>query len=138
MFIGIGTQFLRGDGATPTEAFTAIASILDMGEIPTQRESIEVTAMDSTGGYREAIPGLKDNGEMTLTLAWTPADTGHIALRSDFNSDTVRNYRIVWSDTGSTQADFAGFVMSTGVTTPIGDKVTMKVTIKISGPITFA
>lgn len=94
---GKGSIFSRGDGATPTEAFTAIAEVTSITGPNMTAETIDVTNMDS-GGWREFITSLKDAGEVSFGLNFQPGATSHIALIQDEIDTQVRNYRIEWPD----------------------------------------
>ena len=67
---------------------------------------IDVTNLDSTGGYREFIPSFRDGGTVTLSMNFSY--TGYTALKSDFQSDTLVNYEILLSD--GTSVNFSGYV----------------------------
>ena len=47
---GVGTTFSVGDGASP-EVFTAIGEIVNASGPNISAEQIEVTTLDSSGGY---------------------------------------------------------------------------------------
>lgn len=133
-FSGVGTQFLRGDGAS-VEAFTAIAEINSISGPSLSRDTIDVTSLDSTGGYREFIASFRDGGEITLNMNFTPS--GFDGMKDDFEYDLTWNYRIILGNAAATQFDFAGLVTSIGLAVPMDDKVTQDVTIKISGTVTM-
>lgn len=133
-FSGVGTQFKRGDGAS-NEAFTAIAEINSIGGPDMSRDTIDVTSLDSTGGYREFIAGFRDGGEISLDMNFTLATYDDMKL--DFESDDTVNYQIVLPDTGNTTFEFAALVTGLGVAVPMDDKVTATVTLKISGQVTL-
>jgi len=132
-FSGVGTAFNRGDGSS-AEAFVAIAEINSIGGPNLSRDVIDVTSLDSTGGYREFIAGFRDGGEVTLNMNFTL--DGYDDLKADFDSDDTVNYQIVLADTGATTFDFAALVTALGVSVPMDDKVTCDVTLKISGAVT--
>lgn len=129
---GVGTSFKRGDGASP-EVFTAIAEVNSITGPSMTREFIDVTSLDSTGGYREFIGGFRDGGEVTLTMNFTR--NGYEEMRLDFVSDDSVNYQIVLPDTGATTLDFAAFVTDLPLTITPDDKVTAEVTLKITGEV---
>ena len=104
---GVGAAFKRGDGASP-EVFTAIAEINSITGPSMTRETIDVTSLDSTGGYREYITGFRDGGEVTLVMNFTR--DGWEAMRIDFTTDDTVNYQIVMPDTGATELNFAAYV----------------------------
>ena len=133
-FSGVGTVFKRGDGATP-EVFTAIAEVNSISGPNMSRGQIDVTSLDSTGGYREFIAGFRDAGEVTLEMNFTLDSYDDMA--DDFDSEDSVNYQIILPDTGATQFDFAGLVTALGMAVPMDDKVTASVTIKIDGQVTI-
>jgi len=133
-FSGVGTEFKRGDGAS-NEQFTKIAEINSIGGPEKTRDTIDVTSLDSTGGYREFITSFRDAGEVTLEMNFTR--DGYMDLDDDFASDSSVNYQIVLPDTGNTTLDFAAYVTSLGMAVPMDDKVTASVTLKITGEVTL-
>lgn len=135
VFRGAGSQFLRGDAASP-EVFTAVGDVVSISGPAIAKDEIEVTALDSTS--KEFISALDDPGELTLELNWNPQDNQHVNLRSDAEGNTVRNYRIVWNDVSSTQVDFAGEVMEFNIDTSPNDAVKASVRVKITGSLTWS
>lgn len=133
---GIGTEFRIGDGGTPTETFTAVAKVLEIGERVTSRDSTDDTTFDSVGGYKEFTPSaVRDAGELSIVLKYQPGDAQHEQLIGLINEDTTRNFQLYWPNPGGSAIteEFAGFVTSVGTATPIDGDVTVPVTIKISG-----
>ena len=130
-----GSQFKRGDGAS-AEAFTAIAEINSIDGPNMSRETIDVTSLDSVGGYREFITSFRDGGQVDLDCNFTLA--GYAAFLADFQFDDSVNYQIVWPDTGATTLDFAAYIINVGSSTPMGDKIQMKATVKITGAVTLS
>lgn len=131
---GVGTAFKRGDGAS-AETFTAIAEVNSITGPTMTREFIDVTSLDSTAGYREFITGFRDAGQVTLNMNFTR--DGFEQMRLDFVDDNSHNYQIVLPDASTTTLDFAGFVTDLPVSVPTDDKVTVDVTIKITGEVTL-
>ena len=127
-----GSTLKRGDGAS-SESFTAIAEINSIDGPNMSRETIDVTSLDSVGGYREFIPSFRDGGQVDMDANFTVA--GYSDFLADFQSDSAVNYQIVWPN--STQLDFSAYVINLGSSTPMGDKIQMKVTLKITGQVTL-
>lgn len=132
-FAGVGTQFQRETNTPGTYATIAEVSSIDGPSLA--REVIDVTSLDSTGGYREFIGGFRDGGEVTLELNFTLS--GFNQFKDDFEDDGTHNYRIVMSDDGATTLQFAGFVSSLPPSIQPDDKVTLAVTIKVTGQVTL-
>ncbi|MFD9445513.1 phage tail tube protein [Streptomyces sp. NPDC060006] len=128
-----GTQFLRDSNGAGT--FVAIANVSDISGPERSREAIEVTAHDSPDKYREFIKGLKDGGEVTLTLNYDPGSATHSALDADFEEDALRDYQVVLlpGDSDEHTWDFAGLITGLGDAFPIDDKMEREATFKISG-----
>lgn len=134
---GFGTLFKRGDGAGP-EVFTAIAEVVDITPPALSKDTFETTHHTSDDQYKEYLPGLRDAGEVSVTLNFLPGDTGQEGLLSDFNSNTKRNFQIVLPDAGTETWALSGFVTGYAMTTPLNDRVTVVVTIKPSGKPTLS
>ena len=123
---GVGTVFKR--------AAVAIAEINSIAGPTFSRNTIDVTSLDSTGGYKEFIAGMRDAGEVTLSMNF--AFAGWAAMKSDFESNATKEYSIHLPDTTLTILTFDGLVtaMPLGTITP-DEKITVDVTIKISGTV---
>jgi predicted secreted protein len=132
-----GTQFKRD--STGAGAFVAIASVTDISGPSRSRESIEVTAHDSPNRYREFIKGLKDGGEVEITLNYDPAAASHAALDADFEEDDLRDYQVVIlpGDPDEHTWEFAGLITDMGDEYPTEGQMERSVTFKISGKPTL-
>ncbi len=130
---GIGAVIQRGDGAS-VEAFTTLAEVSNIGGPNISRDTIDVTTLDSVNGFREFIAGFRDGGEVVLDMNWTRAS--YDLLKTDFDTNASRNYKIIMPDSGSTEFDFAAWVINIATNIPTDDKITMTATLKIDGAIT--
>ncbi|MEV0843609.1 phage tail tube protein [Actinocatenispora sera] len=131
---GYGTQLAKGDGASP-EVFTAIAGITEISGPGISRNSVEVTAHDSPDGYQEYVPGLKDPGEVELTVNYDPSK--HDTFLADYDSDEVHSYKITWPGSGATWA-FSGFLNNFEPDAPVDDKLSAKIKFQVTGKVTPA
>jgi len=127
-FSGVGSKFRRYSGA----AWVAIAEVKSISGPTMSREMIDVTSLDSTGGYREFIPSFRDGGTVTLAMLFTYA--GYDLLKTDFQSDTLKDYEILLSDGSS--ITFSGYVQDLPVNVTFDDAVTSDTTIKVTGVVT--
>ena len=130
---GVGTSFKRGDAAS-NEVFTAIAEINSISGPTMSRNFIDVTSLDSTGGYREFIGSFRDPGTVTLNMNFTR--DGYIQMKTDFEASSSVNYQIVLPDSGNTTLDFTAFVTDLPLDIPLDDKITINVTLKVTGQVT--
>ena len=131
---GVGAKFKREvAGGSSAEPYDAIAEIKSIGGPEMSRETIDVTSLDSTGGYREFLASFRDGGVVTLEMNFTRA--GWEDMLTDFQSDTAVNYQIVIPDAGETTLDFAALVTRLGLSITTEDAVTAPVTLKITGQV---
>lgn len=130
--VGIGTQFRRWNSTLG--AWEKIAQIMKIAGPDSKRDTIDTTDLDTVGGYRTFIGGLRDGGSVKLTMKFS-RDTFEV-MRADFEDDALKEYEIVLPDADQTSAEFQGLVTEMPLT--IDEKLVMAdVTIKISGPITI-
>lgn len=134
-FSGVGATLELGDGAS-SESFTAIAEVNSIDGPNISVDTIDVTSLDSTGGYREFIASFIDGGEVTAEFNFTL--DGYDDLKVVLEARARRNFQIVLPDTGSTTFSFSALVTALGVSVPKDDKVTASMSLKISGQVTLA
>jgi len=99
-------------------------------------DTVETTSNSSPNGFREYIPGLADGGEVTFTLNWHDDETAHQELWEAQQAREVTDFQIAMPQFGTNNLfDFQAFVTGLPITSPIGDRVTQAVTLKITGNI---
>lgn len=128
-----GMLFQRSDGASP-EVYSSIPEITSISGPGGSATEIDVTDMSSTA--KEFRLGLQDEGSISLTINYIPANTVHAGLRTDRANSTLRNFRILFTDSPQTQWDFAGYVNGFTVDNGVDAVTTATVTIRVSGSIT--
>lgn len=133
-----GTQFKRDSDGAGT--YVTIANVSDLSGPSRSREAIEVTAHDSPDQYREFVKGLKDGGEVTITINYDPANNTHSALDADFEEDDLRDYQVVVlpGEADEHTWAFSGLITSIGDEFPVDDRMEREVTFKISGKPTLS
>jgi predicted secreted protein len=129
---GVGTIFHRWDDVS---AWVALAEINSISGPTMTRETIDVTSLSSTGGFKEAIAGFRDGGTVSLTMNFTQAT--YAIIYADFEDDAPHYYEIVLPDATNSSFEFCGLVTECPLDIPTDDKVTVNVTIKISGRVAF-
>lgn len=129
---GVGTEFHRWDGAGSWESIAEINSITGPGM---SRDTIDVTSLDSTDGYREFITGFRNAGTVTLSMNFVRST--YETMKGDFESDSLQNYEIILPDDENTTLEFEGLVTELPLTIPPDDKITADVTIQLSGSVTL-
>jgi len=137
---GFGTLLKIGDGGG-TEVFTTIAEVSNISGPGLAMDTIDVTNHSSPTAWRQYVAGLKDAGEVSFDINYTPTAATHNAttgLLKDMNDRTLRNFKLVFPDLGATTWTFAAFITGFEPSEPIDDKLTAAVTLKISGAPTLA
>jgi predicted secreted protein len=127
-----GTTLGRESDMTPG-TYISVASITALSPPGISRNSIDVTAHDSTDGWMEFIPGLKDGGEVSFDINYQP--DVHDALLDDLDSAATQNWRVTFPD--GTQWDFAAFLTGFEPDAPYDDKLAASLTLKVSGKPVF-
>ncbi|MEU1194921.1 phage tail tube protein [Streptomyces sp. NPDC005813] len=131
-----GTQLKRGDGATPSEVFTAIAEATGISGPGLSRETLDVTSHGSPDGWMEFIGGLKDGGEVSVDINYQPAE--HDALVDDFEDNDPRNYQLVFPDPDETTWSFKAILTGFEPDAPYDDKLSASLTFKVTGKPTLS
>ena len=129
---GVGTMFRRWDNVGGS--WESIAEINTVTGPGMTRDTIDVTSLDSTGGFREFIAGFRDGGTVVLAMNFTRAT--YDKMKTDFEDDNAHGYEIILPDVDNTSLEFQGLVTELPLTIPTDDKVTADVTIKVSGQVT--
>ncbi len=139
--IGRGTLLKIGDGAEP-EVFTAIAEVKDINGPGLTTEFAEFTHQQSDGGYREYKPTFKSSGDVTFKCNFLPDDTTQgfetKGLLKDYEDQTLRNFELLFPDSGATKAKFAAFVANIQPTSPIASALELNVTLRVTGPVVWS
>jgi predicted secreted protein len=132
---GFGVQLLRGDGVSPTEAFTKIADVTSLNPPGISRETIDVTSHDSPDAWMEFLGSLKDPGEVSADINYQPSK--HDLLIEDFEDAKPRNYKIVFPDEAQTTWTFGALLTGFEPEVPTDDKASASLTWKVTGKPTL-
>lgn len=130
-----GCELRIGDGSSP-ESFVAIGEVIDFSGPSGTKNVIDVTSLDSTGGFKEKTWGLKDWAQLTANIFYVPQDTEHAQIFSEFTTDTFRNFQIALTDSPVTTYQFNGFITGLQFNVAVDNVVRGTVTIEITGNIT--
>lgn len=128
---GIGTKFQRWDGTSSPGGWVDIAEINNIEGPSKSRETIDVTSLDSEGGYREFIASIRDGGNVNFGMNFTKE--GYVLMNNDFESDDMQEYRIALPDADKTALEFSGLVIELPLNITFDDKITCNISLKISG-----
>lgn len=126
----------RGDGATPTEAFTTIGEVTNLNGPPESAPQVDVTSFDSTA--KEFRAGLVDGGEVTFDMNFVGENAQQQGLRTDLRAGTVRNFKLILPDRAvvadCTNVAFAAVVTNlSGPEAQVDGVIKQSCTLKVSG-----
>src|SRR5262249_16239737 len=127
-----GTQLFIDQGGSPT-VWTQIKDVNTFRLAGGERSEISVSNLDSTA--KEFLLGLKDNGNLEITLSHVASDPGQSALRSALSLSTPSPFKLTFSD--NTYLRFAGLVKSNSLSGGVDAKVDTSFSIRLSGDIEF-
>jgi len=128
--IGVGTT-IAGSITGP------IGQIIDTisgpkGEI----DDVPTTDFSNTDFCKTFTPGLIDNGTLDISVIYDGSNGGIAkALDTAFNNRTPEVWTVTYPDTST--RSFTGYIKSLGQETPLEDKITQPLSIKVSGKVTF-
>jgi hypothetical protein len=118
-------------------AFTEIGEVISMNGAPMTRPATKLTHLKSDNRAHEKIPGLLDGGQLTVQLNLTKARMAqlHATLFNEtVNSGNDHNrFKFVVHVEGMGALCVKGFLGQFPVTIPEDDRVTIDLTIEISG-----
>ena len=134
---GVGTRFALRSGSSSPFTFTNAAEVLSIGGPEISAAEIEVSSLDSTGGYKEYITGLRDGGTIALELNWVGSNAQQVLLRDRAILPTAFVYRITWPNSPATVATFSAVCTKFGMNTESGSAVKASVSLRITGAVTW-
>lgn len=130
--IANGTLLKVGDSASP-EVYTTVPEVMRLGGPTIRFDLLDVTSHDTSGFFREYIPGLADGERITASLNWRPSNTVHKGIRIDSYARTLRNYRLVFPDTTDNTVTMATYTESIAPKADIGTVLVADLSVKITG-----
>jgi hypothetical protein len=99
------TAYGSAGTATPT-SWVQINEIKDFKPAGAKVKDIEVTNLSSVAA--EYVPGLVDNGDLSMTVAYVAADPGQAACQAAFVASSTMQFKIIAPNTNT--FTFAGYI----------------------------
>ena len=121
-------------GTTITIGGTAIGGVTSITRSGADRNFIDVTNHSSSGGVREFLAGLKDNGTCEIQGQYDDADAGQDLLRTGSDSAVA----VVITLPNTKTIGFSAFIQQPDEDIPLDDVVTFSASLKITGAITYS
>lgn len=123
-----------GYGTTLTWNSQAVAEITNITPPSMSADTIDITNMASTNGFREFTAGLRDGGDVKIDVNFYPGDTnGQAAMYTDFVAGTSRTAVITLPAAMGATWTFTGIISAYESEAPLDDKVSASITLKVSG-----
>lgn len=130
---GTTLSIALSDGS-PTD-FTLIPECKTIPGPNQKAETIDVTSLDSAGGYREFIAGFKAVDDMEVVMNYRPGDATQEAVLALFDSGLSKIYQKGYPD-GATET-FTAIVVGSGRPAAVGTALEVHFTLKPSGAVDF-
>lgn len=112
-----------------------VGKLTSVGEIAPEAEELDVTTLESTGGYREYMQGFRDSGEVELSGYHDANDAGQKGLRTAFDTGAQGAFEVSFPD--GTKVSFSGFVKSHSIgSAEVDGAIGFGAVIRISGAVT--
>lgn len=114
-----------------------VGKLTSIGKIAPDSEEIDVTTLDSPGGYREYVQGYRDAGSVTLEGFHDKGDAGQGVLVEAFDSGKAGDCVIEFP--GGAKATFKAYVKSyTLGSAEVDGAVGFGAQMRITGKVNYA
>ena len=130
----VGTQLKVGTGSSAK----VVGGITSISGIEISAESIDVTALDNSTGYREKLPGFKEAGDVSVSGFLDGADDGQNEMLTLLNSGASSAFSIIFPTAIGKTWSFNGYVTGFSTSSDVGDAITFEATITVTGQPTLA
>ena len=117
---------------------TTVVDVIDLTWPELANVLVDVTAHDSTGGWREHVKtGLREHSTFVATIGWDDTQATHSTLITNFDTTAAQTYSMVNPD-GSETISFSAHVVSMGRVSSKDGYYQMDVTFQITGVPTLS
>jgi predicted secreted protein len=127
-----GTLLQLGSTTSP-QTYTTVANVTGINGPDGQSPEIDVTNFSDTA--RRYLVGLPDNGSVSFDLNFASAESSNTAILGLYQSQAVRQWRIVFSN--SDYLEFNGAVNAFPFAFAIDDVIKVSASIRVSGAVSF-
>lgn len=128
----------RSLGTTLNAGTEKVGGLTSIGGLELTSDTIDVTTLDSEGGYREFINGFKDAGEVAVEgFFYGGTDVGQKAMYTLFESGASEEFKIEFPVETGASWEFDGLVTGFSTSVDLEDPLSFSATIKVSGKPTL-
>lgn len=119
---------------TSGSTYVDIGNILEIGEIGSERELIDVSAHGDE--WMDWLVGRQEGTEFGIRYAYDPNDAQHTALKTDYDAGASKKFRLIHPDiTGSSAGvELTAVIRGWNVSPPQDGAYTAMATLKIVNP----
>ncbi len=112
-----------------------VPKVFDIAGPNGSANEIDVTTFESPA--KEFILGLKDQGDITISMVYDTSSAAQNAVRDDFDTGNSQTYSFTLNDGLSTTGTFTAYVKSFALQIGADDKVVANATLRVSGAIVY-
>lgn len=128
------TQGIAALGVTLSRAGYVIAELTKIGPVGKTRKSIDMTTLNTVGGYEEFIGGMRSGGVVAIEGNFVAGDTnGQIGLQTDFDGETAQAFVVTFPTAITATWTFSGVVTKFQTDFAVNNKVPFTSEIQITG-----
>ena len=118
--------------------FTDVAQVLSISHDGAESETFDATSLDTTGAGKEYLAtGYTEGGSVDCELFYDPALAGHQAITDLLTTPAEQDWKLIFADSGTTEAAFTGAGLGVGITVAMNDGLKMTVSIKLDQLMTY-
>lgn len=128
-----GVKLAMGDTNSPIN-YTNIAEVMNISGPGGSGQVIDVTDLDSSA--REKVMGLPDEGQVTFDINFIADDTQHLALHTARANQTLKPFKLTFTDDSATEWTFNGYVINFTVNNAVDEVTKASITLEVTGAIT--
>jgi len=127
--------------ATGTATTATLANVTNISGLDGETDTLDVTSHDSAGSYREKVASFLDAGQVKLDLNFDPNSATHRATTGGIlylrDQRTITQWEVKFPGSPSHKVGFQAFVKGAGFEAPFDDKLSMAVTLEVTGSATW-
>lgn len=133
----VGTKLKIAAGSNGS-TMTEVGSLKSISGIDASMDTVDVTDLGNTDGYREFVGGFKDGGEVGVSGYFDGENSGQVAIMDAFEAAVVKNFEIDFPAGIGKKWTFSGLVTKISTAASVDDAVSFEASIKVSGKPTLA
>ena len=115
-----------------------VGGLKSIGGIEITADQHDVTALDSTGGFREFLAGFRDAGEVSCSGYLDGADEGQEEIYNLVQSGETKACQIIFPSKIGKTWSFNAVVIKYATDIDLDDAIKFDMTLKVSGQPTLA